>query len=58
MTFGHVKDSASMLDLKVVQLSLDALLARLNHIDVNAYYPLIETQYVLAVGTLRRVLEL
>lgn len=43
MTFGHVKDLASMLDLKVVPLSLDALLARLNHIHVNAYYPLTET---------------
>ncbi|XKL62878.1 hypothetical protein PGB90_002711 [Kerria lacca] len=44
MSFGHIKDPACMLDLKVVPLSLDALTARLKHINFNIYYPLIETK--------------
>lgn len=45
MTFGHMKDTDYLLDLKVVPLSLGALVIRLNHVDFNTYYPLIETDF-------------
>lgn len=44
MTFGNVKDESLMLDLRVVQLPLDALVSRLKRLPVDSYYPLLETQ--------------
>ncbi|XP_075234514.1 TBC domain-containing protein kinase-like protein isoform X2 [Lycorma delicatula] len=41
-SFGQSRDQAMMLDLRLVPLPLNALVQRLKHLPITAYYPLIE----------------
>lgn len=42
--FGELKDTSSMLDLRVILLPLDSLHQRLSHLRFEDFHPLIEIQ--------------
>lgn len=42
--FGEIKDTSSMLDLRVILLPLDSLHQRLSHLTFEEFHPLIEIE--------------